>query len=91
MACYEAFYRLPARRPGKNDPDAHAALADICLQGKYPGRNHKLALHHAEAAAAGRHPVAFADTGRHLPLRFGHGPRYGKKAPAALLRRAAPK
>ncbi|HFC7417595.1 TPA: tetratricopeptide repeat protein [Neisseria meningitidis] len=40
----------------ENDPDAHAALADIYLQGKHLERNHKLALHHAEAAAAERHP-----------------------------------
>ncbi len=51
----EAVYRFQ-QAAQENDPDAHAALADIYLQGKYLERNHKLALHHAEAAAAERHP-----------------------------------
>ncbi len=51
----EAVYRFQ-QAAQENDPDAHAALADIYLQGKYQERNHKLALHHAEAAAAERHP-----------------------------------
>ncbi|WP_143441611.1 tetratricopeptide repeat protein, partial [Klebsiella pneumoniae] len=71
----------------ENDPDAHAALADIYLQGKHPERNYKLALHHAEAAAAERHPEGLRILGD--IYRYGLGMTSDKEKALHYYRQAA--
>lgn len=51
----EAVYWLH-RAAEVNDDDAHAALAEIYLQGKHTERNPERAYHHAQTAAANHHP-----------------------------------
>ncbi|MGI3295902.1 tetratricopeptide repeat protein [Neisseria sp. SLRRB23] len=71
----------------ENDHKAHAALADIYLQGKHLERNHELALHHAEAAAAERHPEGLRILGD--IYRYGLGMASDKEKALHYYRQAA--
>lgn len=71
----------------ENDHKAHAALADIYLQGKHLERNHELALRHAEAAAAERHPEGLRILGD--IYRYGLGIASDKEKARHYYRQAA--